>query len=45
MPIMMKQAADIAAGAVARIPVPVRMRAQVHGAWVSAAQLSQRKAP
>ena len=38
-------AADIAAGAVARIPVPVRMRAQVHGAWVSAAQLSQRKAP
>lgn len=35
-------AGDIAAGAVARVPVPVKMRAQVHGAWVSADQLGRR---
>ena len=34
-------AGNIAAGAVARVPVPVRMRAQVHGAWVSDAQLAE----
>jgi carotenoid cleavage dioxygenase-like enzyme len=37
-------AADIAAGAVARVAVPVRMRPQVHGAWVSAGQLAARAA-
>lgn len=38
-------AGNIAAGAVARVPVPVRMRPQVHGAWVSEAQLAARAAP
>ncbi|WP_324699199.1 carotenoid oxygenase family protein [Novosphingobium sp. RL4] len=35
--------ADIAKGPVARVPMPVPMRAQVHGAWVSAEQLAQGK--
>jgi carotenoid cleavage dioxygenase-like enzyme len=35
-------AGDIAAGAVARVPVPVRLRPQVHGAWVSERQLADR---
>jgi carotenoid cleavage dioxygenase len=35
-------AGDIAGGPVARVPVPVRMRPQVHGAWVSAEQLANR---
>ncbi len=33
----------IAAGPVARVPMPLPMRAQVHGAWVSAAQLATAK--
>ncbi|GAA0319875.1 carotenoid oxygenase family protein [Sphingomonas oligophenolica] len=37
-------AANIAAGPVARVPVPVRMRPQVHGVWVSEAQLVGRAA-
>lgn len=35
-------ASDIAAGAVARVPVPVRLRPQVHGTWVSERQLAER---
>ncbi|OYW88191.1 MAG: carotenoid oxygenase [Sphingobium sp. 32-64-5] len=35
------EAGDIAAGPIARVPMPMPMRAQVHGAWVSAAQLAQ----
>ncbi len=34
-------AGQIAKGAVARIALPLKMRPQVHGTWVSAAQLSQ----
>jgi carotenoid cleavage dioxygenase len=34
-------AGDIAAGPVARVPMPLPMRAQVHGAWVSADRLAQ----
>jgi len=34
-------AGNISAGPIARIPMPIRMRAQVHGSWVSAAQLAQ----
>lgn len=37
-------AGAIAAGPVARVPMPLPMRAQVHGAWVSAAQLAAAKA-
>jgi len=37
-------AGNIAAGAVARVPVPVRMRPQVHGTWVSQARLAARQA-
>ncbi|MFA5966475.1 MAG: carotenoid oxygenase family protein [Sphingomonas sp.] len=35
-------AGDVASGAVARVPVPVRLRPQVHGAWVSERQLAER---
>lgn len=31
---------NIGAGPVARVPVPMKMRAQVHGAWVPATQLA-----
>lgn len=34
-------ATDIAAGPIARVHVPVPLRAQVHGAWVSAAELAR----
>jgi carotenoid cleavage dioxygenase len=34
-------AGDIARGAVARVPMPLPMRAQVHGTWVSAAELAK----
>ncbi|MEO7470421.1 MAG: carotenoid oxygenase family protein, partial [Sphingobium limneticum] len=37
-------AGAIGAGPVARVPMPLPMRAQVHGAWVSAAQLARGKA-
>jgi carotenoid cleavage dioxygenase-like enzyme len=33
-------AGDVAAGAVARVKIPKRLRPQVHGWWVSAAQLA-----
>jgi carotenoid cleavage dioxygenase len=36
-------AGAIAAGPIARVPMPLPMRAQVHGSWVSAAQLARRK--
>ncbi|WP_443019787.1 carotenoid oxygenase family protein [Sphingobium sp. CAP-1] len=36
-------AGAIAAGPVARVPMPLPMRAQVHGAWVSSAQLAAAK--
>jgi carotenoid cleavage dioxygenase len=32
---------NIAAGAIAKVRVPVPMRPQVHGWWVSAAQLAK----
>ena len=38
------EAADIAKGPIARVPMPMPMRAQVHGAWVSADQLANAKA-
>lgn len=34
------EAGVIAAGPIARVPMPMPMRAQVHGAWVSARQLA-----
>jgi carotenoid cleavage dioxygenase len=34
------EAGAIAAGPIARVPMPMPMRAQVHGAWVSARQLA-----
>ncbi|OHC94235.1 MAG: carotenoid oxygenase [Sphingomonadales bacterium RIFCSPLOWO2_12_FULL_63_15] len=33
------EAGDIAKGPIARVPMPLPMRAQVHGSWVSRAQL------
>lgn len=37
-------AGDVAKGAVAKVKVPVRLRPQVHGWWVSAGQLAKAKA-
>jgi carotenoid cleavage dioxygenase len=37
-------AGDISSGAVARIRVPLKLRAQVHGWWVPAAELAKAKA-
>ena len=33
------EAAKVAAGPIARVPIPHRLRPQVHGGWVSAAEL------
>jgi len=38
------EAGDIAKGPIARVPMPLPMRAQVHGAWVSADQLARARA-
>lgn len=38
-------AGDIAKGPVARVQVPLKLRAQVHGWWVSAAELAKARAP
>lgn len=38
------EAADIAKGPIARVPMPVPMRAQVHGTWVSANKLAETRA-
>jgi carotenoid cleavage dioxygenase len=33
-------AGDVSAGAVAKVTIPTRLRPQVHGWWVNAAQLA-----
>lgn len=38
------EAGDIGKGPIARVPMPLPMRAQVHGAWVSAEQLAHARA-
>jgi carotenoid cleavage dioxygenase len=38
-------AGNIGAGAVARVKVPIQLRPQVHGWWVSAEQLEKAEAP
>ncbi|MBB4640995.1 carotenoid oxygenase family protein [Rhizorhapis suberifaciens] len=38
------EAGNIGAGPVAKVRIPTRLRAQVHGWWVSSAQLAQAKA-
>lgn len=38
------EAGKIAAGPVARVPMPERMRSQVHGTWVSSEKLQQARA-